>query len=51
VHITEHGADFVDMSDEDWESIDLYGNGDHIAARHQAEYTKAIVQHLPDLFR
>jgi len=50
-YITEHGADFVDMSDEDWESIDLYGNGDHIAARHQAEYTKAIVQHLPDLFR
>lgn len=50
-YIEERGAHFVDMSEEQWESIDLYGNGDHIAGRYTASYTRAFFAHEPALFR
>ena len=50
-YIEDHGAGFVDMSQEEWESIDLYGNGDHIGPRHTTKYTRLLVAHEPDLFR
>ena len=50
-YIEQRGAGFIDMSREDWESIELYGNGDHIADRYKAYYTRQFVAHEPDLFR
>jgi hypothetical protein len=50
-YIEQRGAGFIDMSREDWESIELYGNGDHIADRYKAYYTREFVAHEPDLFR
>ncbi len=49
-YIEGHGADFTDMSHEEWETFALFGNGDHIGFRHTAEYTRLFVEHMSDLF-
>lgn len=44
------GAEYYDMHDEAWESIDLYGNGDHIAGRYKRAYTLSFVEHMGQIF-
>jgi len=43
-------AEYYDMHDEAWESIDLYGNGDHIAGRFKRAYTLSFVEHMGQIF-
>jgi hypothetical protein len=50
-YVKKSGADFVSLSENEWESLDLYGNGDHIAPRFRRRYTGLLVKHHPELFR
>ncbi len=44
------GAEFYDMRDEAWESLDMYGNGDHIAGRFRRRYTELFVERMARIF-
>lgn len=44
------GAEFYDMYDATWESLDMYGNGDHIAAKFKYRYTGLFVDHMAQIF-
>jgi hypothetical protein len=43
-------AEFYDMRDEAWESIDMYGSGDHIAGPFKRRYTDLFVEHMANIF-
>ena len=49
-YLKEHGVHYIDLTPNRWESIDLYGSGDHISPRHERDYTRLFVQHYPELF-
>ena len=44
------GAEFYDMYDATWESLDMYGNGDHIAGKFKYRYTGLFVEHMAQVF-
>ncbi|HWA73406.1 MAG TPA: hypothetical protein VG937_13765 [Polyangiaceae bacterium] len=49
-YLHAHGAKYVDMANETWESIDLYGEGHHISRRYTQRYTRLFVQHMARVF-
>jgi hypothetical protein len=49
-YLRAQGAEFYDMHDADWESIDMYGEGDHIANRWTRRYTRLFVAHMSQVF-
>ena len=50
-YIRGHGARYYDMHDATWESIDMYGNGDHIAGRYRTHYMDLFVSHMAAIFQ
>jgi hypothetical protein len=44
------GAEFYDMHDATWESLDLFGNGDHIAGKAKRRYMQLFVEHMGQIF-
>jgi hypothetical protein len=44
------GAEFYDMQDASWESLDWYGNGDHIAAQFKRRYSALFAEHMARVF-
>ncbi len=50
-YIEARGAMFVDMSGAEWETAELYKNGDHIGPKFHAQYTRLFVANVPELFR
>jgi hypothetical protein len=44
------GAEFYDMHDAAWESLDLYGDGDHISGRAKRQYTALFAEHMARIF-
>jgi len=50
-YLKKRRIDFVDLSQEDWETAAMYGEGDHIAPRYKATYTRLFVEHLRKIFR
>ena len=50
-YVRGHGAQYYDMHDATWESIDMYGNGDHIAGRYRAHYMNLFVSHMAAIFQ
>jgi len=49
-YLLAQGAEFYDMHDADWESIDMYGEGDHIAGRLTRRYSQLFVEHMSQIF-
>jgi hypothetical protein len=49
-YVRAFGAEFYDMYDATWESIDMFGDGDHIAARFKRRYTELFVEHMGGVF-
>ena len=45
-----HGAAYLDLTGNEWEKLALFANGDHIAGRHRAAYTRRFVREYPELF-
>jgi hypothetical protein len=50
-YLARRNVELVDMTNEEWERSELYGEGDHIAARFKKKYTKLFVQNLKRIFR
>lgn len=50
VYLRENGAKYVDMAGETWETIELYGEGSHIARRYTTRYTRLFVEHMSSVF-
>jgi len=50
-YLRKQGVKFLDLTQNEWESENLYASGDHIAKRHRAEYTRRFVREYPALFR
>jgi hypothetical protein len=50
-YLQQNGVEYADTRDATWEEIGMYGNGDHIAPRAKAIYTRLFVENLPHLFR
>jgi hypothetical protein len=49
-YIRRQGAKHLDLSRDEWETISLFGEGDHIAPRHRRRYTRLFVEHHRDVF-
>jgi hypothetical protein len=49
-YVRRQGAEHLDLSRDEWETISLYGEGDHIAPRHRRHYTRLFVEHHGDVF-
>ena len=50
-YLTRQGAHLIDLTSDPWETIALYGSGDHIAPRHRRNFTRHFVESHPELFR
>jgi len=50
-YLKKHHVGFIDQSNARWESLELYGNGDHIAPRYRLQYTRLFVKYHPELFK
>jgi hypothetical protein len=49
-YVRQQGAEHLDLSGDEWETISLYGEGDHIAPRHRRRYTRLFVEHHREVF-
>ena len=49
-YLLAHGARYRDLSPNGWESLDLYGSGDHIAGPRLRAYTRLFVRNERSLF-
>lgn len=49
-YLRKRGAEHLDMTGDDWETISLFGEGDHIAPRHRRRYTRLFVEHHRKVF-
>jgi hypothetical protein len=50
-YLERKGATYVDLTTNEWETLDLYASGDHIAPRHRPTYTRRFVRDHPEIFR
>jgi hypothetical protein len=49
-YLHDSGADHLDLSGDEWETISLYGEGDHIHRKHRERYTRLFVKNHRDVF-
>jgi hypothetical protein len=49
-YVRARGAEYEDMHDATWESVDMYGNGDHMAGRSKRTYMRLFVKHMGHVF-
>ncbi|HEX3772894.1 MAG TPA: hypothetical protein VHV51_00450 [Polyangiaceae bacterium] len=49
-YVRAHGAEFYDMHDTAWETLDMYAEGDHISSRLTRKYTELFVEHMGQIF-
>lgn len=50
-YLKQRHIDLVDLSHEEWEKADMYGEGDHIAPAYKTLYTRLFVKNLRKVFR
>jgi hypothetical protein len=50
-YLERRGASYVDLTTNAWETLELYGSGDHIAPRYRPTYTRRFVRQYAELFR
>jgi hypothetical protein len=50
-YVEKHGATYLDLTQDEWETLDFYGRGDHTAPHHKRAYTRRFASAHPELFR
>ena len=49
-YVERHGASYLDLTQNEWETLDYYGRGDHTAPRRRRDFTRRFVREYPELF-
>jgi hypothetical protein len=49
-YFRENGADHLDLTGNEWETISLYGEGDHLNKKYRDRYMRLFLRHHRDLF-
>jgi hypothetical protein len=49
-YFRENGADHLDLSRNEWETISLYGEGDHLNKKYRDRYMRLFLRYHRDLF-
>jgi hypothetical protein len=50
-YVERNGATYLDLTQNEWETLDSYGRGDHTAPRRKRWFTRRFVKEYPEPFR